>query len=321
MIDWNKSAFVFPGQGSQAVGMGADFAAAYPAARAVFEQADAIVGWAFSHVIFDGPQERLNDTAMTQPALYVSSIAMLRALQQELPEAHPAFYAGHSLGEFTALTAAGALTFEDGLRLVVRRAELMRDAGQHSPGAMAAVLGLDAPQVRDICQQVSAQTGGALVVANDNCPGQVVISGDVNALDASLPLLTAAGAKRVLRLAVSVAAHSPLMASAASAFVKAVQDTPFRAPTVPVIGNVSARPLASAMDIRLELEDQLTQAVRWTESVEHMVAEGCTLFVEIGAGDVLSGLIKRIARTASRFTINSVDALHQLITVAQSPIP
>lgn len=319
MIHWTKTAFVFPGQGSQLVGMGADFAAAYPVARQVFEQADSLMGWAFSRVMFDGPEDRLNDTAMTQPALYVSSIAMLRALQQELPDAHPAFYAGHSLGEFTALTAAGALAFEDGLRLVIRRAELMRDAGQHSPGAMAAVLGLDAAAVRDICQQASAQTGGALVLANDNCPGQVVISGDMTTLDVSIPLLTAAGAKRAVKLAVSVAAHSPLMASAASAFVKAVQETPFTTPQVPVIANVSAKPLESVMDIRLELQDQLTQAVRWTESIEHMVAEGCALFVEIGAGDVLSGLIKRINRTASRATVNSVDALHKLVTQARLP--
>lgn len=319
MIHWNKSAFVFPGQGSQVVGMGADFAAAYAVSRHVFEQADSVMGWGFSQLMFNGPEDRLNDTAMTQPALYVSSIAMLRALEQELPDARPAFYGGHSLGEFTALTAAGALAFEDGLRLVIRRAELMRDAGQNSPGAMAAVLGLDARVVREICQQASAQTGGALVLANDNCPGQVVISGDVATLDASIPLLTAAGAKRAVKLAVSVAAHSPLMASAASAFVKAVQETPFTAPQVPVIGNVSAKPLGSVLDIRLELEDQLTQAVRWTESVEHMAAEGCTLFVEIGAGDVLTGLVKRITRAAGRINVNSVEQLHNLVAQAQAP--
>lgn len=321
MIDWTRTAFIFPGQGSQIVGMGADFATRYAVSRDVFAKADEIMGWTLSKLMFEGPEHELNDTAVTQPALYVSSIAMLRALEQELPHTRPAFYAGHSLGEFTALTAAGALSFEDGLRLVMRRGVLMREAGERSGGAMAAVLGLDTATVSQICQQASAQTGGVLVLANDNCPGQVVISGDHNTLDVGLGLLTAAGAKRAVKLAVSVAAHSPLMAPASGEFLKAIHAANFTAPSVPVIGNVTAKPLTSVMDIRLELQDQLTQAVRWTESVEHMVADGCELFVEIGAGDVLTGLVKRISRSAGRVTVNSVEGLQKLVALAQGASP
>ncbi|RMG87586.1 MAG: ACP S-malonyltransferase, partial [Chloroflexi bacterium] len=184
MINWEKTAFVFPGQGSQVVGMGKDLAEAYSIARETFENADDILGISLSTLCFEGPEESLNDTINTQPALYVTGIATLRALQQEVPEAVPAFVAGHSLGELTALTAAGALAFEDGVRLVRERGRLMKAAGEQNPGAMAALLGLDTEAVLEVCEKASQQTGGVLVLANDNCPGQIVISGENTAIDA-----------------------------------------------------------------------------------------------------------------------------------------
>lgn len=302
-------ACVFPGQGSQIVGMGADVAAAYPAARAVYAEADAVLGFALSDLCFTGPEADLNATLNTQPALYVTSIALLRALQTEFPDWQPAAAAGHSLGEITALTAAGALGFADGLRLVRERGRLMTRAGERQPGAMAALLNLDADAVRAVCQQASADTGGIVVLANDNCPGQIVISGETAALDHALVLAKAAGAKRALKLAVSIAAHSPLMASAAEEFAGALAAIPFAAPTIPVYANVDAAPLTTADAIRAELEAQLTQSVRWTDSIRAMIAAGITDFYEIGSKDVLTGLLKRIDAAANGTAINSAAAI------------
>lgn len=313
-MDWTKTAFVFPGQGSQTVGMGADFAQTYPEARAVFEQADDILGLTFSKICFEGPEAELNDTANTQPALYICAIAILRALQKERPDAQPAYLAGHSLGEFTALTAAGALSFEDGLRLVRQRAELMRDAGKTSPGAMAATLGIDAATLRDVCREASEETGGTLVVANDNCPGQGVISGDQDTLAVGVEKAKAAGAKRVMKLAVSIAAHSPLMESASEALVKSLRETTFKPPTIPVIGNVSASPLNTVEAIHDELSQQLTQSVRWSESMQTMIAAGVEDFIELGPKEVLSGMLKWIDRSKGRHSINSVEKLQAFLS-------
>ena len=215
------TAFLFPGQGSQRVGMGKDVAGAYPAAREVFAQADNILGFALSRLCFDGPETELNDTINTQPALYVCSVALLRVLSAEAP----AFVSGHSLGEFSALTAANALSFEAGLRLVRERGRLMKEAGDKQPGGMAALLGLDRPDVESLCQQVSADSGKPVVIANDNCPGQVVVSGDVDAVEQLMALATERGARKAVRLAVSIAAHSPLMASAALDFQQCLDET------------------------------------------------------------------------------------------------
>lgn len=309
MTDWTQTALLFPGQGSQVVGMGADLAAAYPAARAIFDEADALLGTSFSQLCWEGPADALNDTYNTQPALYITSIATLRALESEIGPVQPAFVAGHSLGELTALTAAGALPFADGLRLVRERGRLMRDAGQNQPGAMAAILGLDAAQITEICAQVAAETGTVLVLANDNCPGQIVISGDTAALERGMALAAEAGAKRTLKLAVSIASHSPLMTPAQQAFASAIEATHWEPPQIPVIGNVTAAPLADLAAIRAELRAQLTSSVRWTESMQYMLDAGVTQFVEVGSGTVLSGLAKRINRRTSRVSLNSVDAL------------
>jgi [acyl-carrier-protein] S-malonyltransferase len=309
MIDWTTTALVFPGQGSQVVGMGRDLAAAYPDAAALYQRADDLLGFAFSTLCFEGPEEALNDTINTQPALYVIGMATLAALRAELGDIQPRFAAGHSLGEFTALAAAGALTFEDGLKLVRERGRLMKEAGEKSPGAMAALLGLDAEQVRQLCAEASAAVGGVLVLANDNCPGQIVISGENETLDKALEMAKAAGAKRAVKLAVSIAAHSPLMESAASSFRAILAQTPFQTPNITVYGNVNAAPLDSADAVRAELDAQLTQSVRWTESVRRMVADGASQFLELGPKDVLTGLLKRIDRSRSGVALNSAKAL------------
>lgn len=315
MIDWAKTAFVFPGQGSQAVGMGKDIAESSAQARAIFEQADDLLGFSLSSLCFEGPDPDLNDTINTQPALYVCGIALLGALRAEFGEVQPAMMAGHSLGEFTALTAAGALTFEDGLRLVRERGRLMKLAGEQHPGAMAALLGLDAEAVRDLVRRASEETGRTLVLANDNCPGQIVISGDETALERGIELAKEAGAKRAVRLAVSIASHSPLMQPAADQFRGVLDQVNFTAPVVPVYGNVQAAPV-TVDGLREELSVQMTQSVRWTESVQAMIAAGVEVFVELGSGDVLTGLLKRIDRSRGGIAVQQMAHLAQLRELA-----
>jgi [acyl-carrier-protein] S-malonyltransferase len=313
MVDWSAVAFMFPGQASQVVGMGKDIAEAYPAARQTFEQADEFLDFSLSDLCFNGPADDLNDTYNTQPALYVCGIATLRALQSELPEAAPAFAAGHSFGEFTALAASGAFSFEDGLRLVRERGRLMKEAGEQSPGAMAALLALDIEAVRDVCERARAVTGGVLVVANDNCPGQVVISGDNATLDQALILAKDAGARRAMKLAVSIASHSPLMQPSAGKFRQALESTTIQTPRIPVYGNVNAAPLTDVDAIRAELSAQLTSPVRWRESMEAMIADGAQIFVEVGPKDVLTGLMKRIDGSKTTVNLNSVENLKTFV--------
>lgn len=287
------TAFVFPGQGSQAVGMGRDLAQAYPIARQTFEEADTLLGFSLSQLMWAGPAEELNETVNTQPALYVHSIAALRVFSQLYPDFVPAAVAGHSLGELSALTAAGALPFAEGLQLVHRRGELMKYAGEIAPGGMAAVLNLDIPALEAVCAQASS--GAEIVqVANDNCPGQVVISGAKAAVERAIAGAKAAGAKRAIPLAVSIAAHSPLMAPIQADFEAAVRAAPMGAARILVVSNVKAGPITSAEQLRWDLVAQHTSRVRWTESVQYLIGQGIQSFVELGSGNVLLGLIRRI---------------------------
>ncbi len=296
-------ALVFPGQGSQKVGMGQGLLV-HPQAAEVFARAERVLGWPVARLCVEGPEEQLNDTAYTQPALLTVSVAALRALEGRLER--PAFVAGHSLGEFSALVAAGALDFEDALQLVRERGRLMKEAGEQQPGGMAAVLGLEAPQVEEICERVRTETGGFVGIANDNCPGQVVISGDERALQATAEPLRAAGARRVLRLAVSIAAHSPLMRRAATTFRAVLARVTFRPPQVPVVSNRAAAPLTNPEAIRQAIGQQLTSPVRWRESVRWMIDRGVHRFVEIGPGDVLTGLLRRIEPAVEGLTTEQV---------------
>ena len=292
-LDLKTTAFIFPGQGSQAVGMGRDLAAAFPIAKQIFDEADELLGFALSKLMWDGPAEELNDTVNTQPALYVHSLAAWRVLSLRLPDLRPAALAGHSLGELSALSAAGALTFADGLRLVRTRGELMKRAGTLAPGGMAAILNLDIPALDNVCAEASRE-GETVQVANDNCPGQVVISGAKPAVERAMELAKAAGAKRALPLAVSIAAHSTLMNSIQPEWNAAVESVAMKDASALVWGNVAARALTSAADLRADIMSQMQSRVRWTDSVRDMVGNGLTRFVEVGSGSVLGGLVKRI---------------------------
>lgn len=293
-LNLQDTAFVFPGQGSQTVGMGKDLAAQYPIAKQTFEEADSILGFSLSTLMWDGPDADLNDTVNTQPALFVHSLAAFRTFSHLYPNLTPASMAGHSLGELSALAAAGALSFEDGLRLVRKRGELMKHAGTLAPGGMAAILGVDIPTLDKVCAEAS--TPDELVqVANDNCPGQVVISGAKPAVERAMAGAKAAGAKRALPLAVSIAAHSPLMASIQAEWTEAVNSANFLPPQVSVIGNVYAATLGDEDAARADIIAQMQSRVRWTESVKLMAAQGINTFVEVGTGSVLGGLVKRIA--------------------------
>lgn len=305
----NGVAFLFPGQGSQAVGMGRELATHYPVAAATFAEADELLGFALSKLCFEGPEAELTDTINAQPALLATSVALLRVLEQELGQMTatgdvPAYVAGHSMGEYSALVASGAVTYADGLRLVRERGRLMKQAGEQNPGMMAAILGLDEGPVAAVCAEAAARTGGVVQVANDNCPGQVVISGDKAGMEAAMVALGAAGARKIVPLAVSIAAHSPLMQPAAVELRAAIAATPIVDPRVPVLGNTTAQPLSAASALREELAAQLTGGVRWTSSMQRAVADGITDFVEVGPGDALVGMIKRIERAANRHSVS-----------------
>jgi [acyl-carrier-protein] S-malonyltransferase len=303
-LDPLTTAFVFPGQGSQVVGMGRELAEAYPTARAVFEQADFILGTAFSKIMWEGPDSALNDTVNTQPALYVHSQAAYRVFCELHPGFAPAAMAGHSLGELSALTAAGALSFEDGLRLVRKRGELMKRAGEQNPGSMAAILNLGIPELEKVCAEASTAEE-KVQVANDNCPGQVVISGAKAAVERAMAGARAAGAKRAILLAVSIAAHSSLMAGIQAEWNEAVEAANVRDVEVSIVGNVSARELHAAAELRQDIQQQMQSRVRWTESVQLLNGRGVNSFVEAGTGTVLLGLVKRILPAPRAFPLGN----------------
>ena len=293
ILDFTATAFIFPGQGSQAIGMGRDLAAAFSLAKQTFDEADALMGFTLSKLMWDGPADELNDTVNTQPALYVHSLAAWRVLSLRFPDLAPAALAGHSLGELSALAASGALTFADGLHLVRTRGQLMKRAGKLAPGGMAAILNLDISTLEKVCAEASHE-GESVQVANDNCPGQVVISGAKPAVERAMELAKAAGAKRALPLAVSIAAHSSLMNSIQSEWDAAVDAVMMKDASAPIFGNVAARALTLAGDLRADIRAQMQSRVRWTESVGEMIRSGIRHFVEVGSGSVLVGLVKRI---------------------------
>ncbi|CAN5614588.1 MAG: ACP S-malonyltransferase [Chloroflexi bacterium] len=309
-------ALLFSPQGSQVVGMGREMAEASPAARAVFDEADRVLPWSVSEVCWNGPEERLNDTRQTQPCLLATSVAALRALAESAADT-PAFVAGHSVGEYAALVAAGVLELDAALRLVARRGQLM--AGVGADGGMVAVLGLDRPTVEQVVAAIARPT--ELAVANDNAPGQVVISGSSAALDAIGEPMRAAGAKRVIRLPVSGAFHSPLMAGVAGRLADAFEAESWNDATIPVVSNVTAEPLTDASRIRNLLAEQVRSPVEWVSCVERMVDDGVDTMIECGSGTALIGMIKRIAPQVRTASVTNADSLASASEMLRATVP
>lgn len=285
-------AFVFPGQGAQFVGMGKDLYDNHPLAKELFDKANDILGYRITDIMFNGTDEELKQTKVTQPAIFLHSVISALCLGKDF---QPDMVAGHSLGEFSALTAAGALSFEDGLKLVYARAMAMQKACEAQPSTMAAIIGLDDETIERICSEID----GIVVPANYNSPGQVVVSGDVEAIKIACARMKEAGAKRALPLAVGGAFHSPLMESARVELAEAIESTEFKQPICPIYQNVDAQPYTEAAVIKANLLKQLTSPVRWTQTVINMIQDGMTEFTECGPGTVLTGLIGRIQKTLS----------------------
>ena len=288
-------AFVFPGQGAQFVGMGKDLYETNALAKKYFDRADEILGFKITEIMFTGTDEQLKETKVTQPAVFLHSVIQALCLGDSF---NPAMVAGHSLGEFSALVASGALDFEDGLRLVASRANAMQKACEINSGTMAAIIGLPDEKVEEICASVSSE-GDIVVAANYNCPGQLVISGNVNAVNVACEKLKEAGAKRALPLKVSGAFHSPLMQPAKDELQAAIEKTTFKTPKCPIYQNVDAKPHTDAEEIKLNLIAQLTSPVRWTASVQTMIHDGADDFTECGPGKALQGMIGRIDKNVN----------------------
>jgi len=304
-VDKPRLAFVFPGQGAQAPGMGQDVYEEYDAAKAVFKAADERLGFAISELCFEGPEDKLKETAIAQPAIVTTSLAYLAAVRDMEILPQPEFVAGHSLGEYTALAAAGVLEVADAVQLAALRGRLMHLASLQAPGSMAAVLGIDEAGVKQVVGDVG------VYIANYNSPGQVVISGDKDKMSIAAEALAAKGAK-VVPLAVSGAFHTPLMAAAAEGLSKVVERLTFKDAVIPIIANTTGEPISAAADIKAELLKQLTTSVYWQKSVEYMVAAGINTFIEIGPGKVLSGLIRRINRDVKTINISEAQAIKNL---------
>jgi [acyl-carrier-protein] S-malonyltransferase len=307
-----KTAFIFPGQGAQSVGMGKDAHDAVPAARDLFLTADAQLGFPLSSIIFNGPDEDLKQTVNTQPALLATSMAYLEAIRGKGIE--PDYVAGHSLGEYSALVCAGVLSFEEAVSIVRARGEYMEAAVPGGQGAMAAVLGADREALSELCKSITAE-GHVVELANMNCPGQIVISGSAQGVAAAAERVKEAGGKRAIPLEVSGPFHSTLMKEAANRLAGKLEQAAFNTPSVPVVANVTARPVEDAAAIRGLLVEQVYSPVLWHDSVEWMIAQGVDTFVEIGPGSVLSGLIKKIDKSVKVINVNSLDSISSLETV------
>jgi [acyl-carrier-protein] S-malonyltransferase len=311
MPDISQIAYVFPGQGSQKVGMGRDLYANFEPARTIFQEADKVLGFSLSKLCFEGPEEELRQTINAQPALVAMSMACYQAAISTAEKSRvpsPAFLAGHSLGEYTALALAGVLDFSTTVYLARERGRLMFEAGQKTPGAMAAILGLDESAVKDLCRE----TGTWL--ANINCPGQLVVSGSQENINKAIDLAKSRGALRAVPLLVSGAFHSPLMQPAADGLSAIIARLSFNEPSIPIIGNTSAGPLTSAKAIKGELMNQLCNSVQWQRSVEYMINNGTATFIEIGAGNVLTGLIKRINKNVKTLNIGAANELSNIMS-------
>lgn len=285
------NAYIFPGQGAQFSGMGLDLYENSSLAQELFEKANEILGFSITDIMFEGSAEDLKETKVTQPAIFLHSVILAKTLGENFK---PDMVAGHSLGEFSALVAAGALTFEDGLKLVSQRAQAMQKACELQPSTMAAVLGLD----DDVVEKICAMTEGVVVAANYNCPGQLVISGEIEAINKACEALKEEGARRALVLPVGGAFHSPLMEPAREELAAAIENTEFSKPSCPIYQNVTASAITDETEIKANLISQLTAPVRWTQSVQQMITDGASHFTEVGPGKVLQGLVKKIHREA-----------------------
>jgi [acyl-carrier-protein] S-malonyltransferase len=306
----SKIAFIFPGQGSQAVGMGMDAADKFPAAKKVFDTADRVLGFSISGLIRQGPEEELKLTINTQPAVVATSIALLEVLRERGIECLAT--AGHSVGEFAALYCAGVLTLEDCFGLTRARGEYMHESGEKYPGTLAAVIGLDTDKLEEVCRRVSEETG-IVVVANLNCPGQTVISGELKAIEKAGEKALEAGASRVMPLPVSAAFHSPLMDEAAEKLARKLDSVEFSDVRFPVYANVTGEPVTSGEQIRELMKKQITSRVSWEKSIRRMMEDGISEFVEIGPGNALAGMLRRIDRKLSVHNCSSVDSLEKVL--------
>jgi [acyl-carrier-protein] S-malonyltransferase len=310
-----KTAFIFAGQGAQVVGMGRDFAEQIPSARAWFDRANAVLGYDLAAVCFNGPEPELTKTENAQPGIFLVSWVAFELLRERAPGLVFEAAAGLSLGEFTALTAAGTFTFEDGLKIVRERGQFMQEACEATHGTMAAIIGLDESATREVC------AGAGVELANLNCPGQLVISGETDKINRACELAKARGAKRALPLTVAGAYHSALMAGAKPKLDAALAKIKIQPPSVPVIANVTAKPHGAPAEIRRLLVDQVTSPVRWEESMRYLLAQGFTRFIELGPGKALSGFLKRIDSNAQLLNVSDIPSLEATVKAVSMPTP